>query len=659
MPDFQAPVQAPTVEFTVPEREPVVAEFETSEREPVEFSISFHSDMMLGTVETLPPGSDAYVENVGTERNQIWNIGIPQGVKGEQGMEGPPGTTDHMELLNRDAENAHPMSSITGLTTALSGKQPTISDLDTIRSNAQSGKSASDTIANYGNIVTHNTSEFATSSQGEKADSALQPSDLSATSPIAYNNKVISVASGYQIPTTTQVGKIGTNETDIATIKSLIPGQATSSNQLADKSFVNSTVGTNTANYISNNGQPFTSLAQLQAYTGTVTNNDYAFISGTDEEGNTFYDRYKATVTTTTVSWAKEYRLNNSSFTASQWASIQSGITSGDVALIGTALQPQDNISKLTNDAGYITGISSSDVTGALGYIPYNSTNPNNYISRSGISATSPIDYNTSTGVISVSTGYQIPTTAQITTFTNKQDVLVSGTNIKTINGTSVLGSGNLEIELSELNDVRISSPANGQFLSYNGTNWTNTTLNALQNTATGNNSLTILGTASTGTNCLNIGKSSGSYGYGAVRIGNGGFANQNSTAIGYSARAGGNGSSNSIAIGYNSTAGSGQNSYCIAIGNESNCSGFGSISIGSRGAILQEEGVFQVNLLTYNSGLYESHSFKLLDYTGKIPEDRITKQTTLSSSSTDNQIPSAKCVYDLVGNIESLLATI
>lgn len=538
---------------------------------------------------------------------------------------------DHEKTYNREKPNQHPMSAITGLVSALAGKQP---------------------VGNY-----------ATAEQGAKADTALQPSDLSAMSPVAYNNKVISVASGYQIPTTTLVGKIGTNETDIAAIKSLIPGQATSSNQLADKSFVNSTVGTNTSNYISNNGQPFISLSQLQAYTGTVTNNDYAFITGTDEEGNTFYDRYKATVTGTTVSWAKEYRLNNSSFTASQWASIQSGITSGDVALIGTALQPQDNISKLTNDVGYITGITYSDVTGALGYIPYNSTNPNNYISRSGISATGPIAYNTSTGVISVSTGYQIPTTTQITTFTNKQDVLVSGTNIKTINGTSVLGSGNLEIEgksnLSELNDVSISSPANGQFLSYNGTNWTNTTLNALQNTATGNGSLTILGTASTGTNCLNIGKSSGSYGYGSVKIGNSGFANQYSTAIGYYAGAGGNGSSNSIAIGYNSTAGSGQNSYCIAIGNESNCSGFGSISLGSRGATLQEEGVFQVNLVTYNSGLYKSHSFKLLDYTGKIPDDRITKQTTLSSSSTDNQVPSAKCVYDLVGNIESLLATI
>ena len=32
---------------------------------------------------------------------------------------------------------------------------------------------------------------------------------------------------------------------------------------------------------------------------------------------------------------------------------------------------------------------------------------------------------------------------------------------------------------------------------------------------------------------------------------------------------------------------------------------------------------------------------------------------TTLSASSTDTQYPSAKCVYDLVGDIETLLAAI
>lgn len=48
-------------------------------------------------------------------------------------------------------------------------------------------------------------------------------------------------------------------------------------------------------------------------------------------------------------------------------------------ALGATSLQPNDNISELNNNVGYITGITSSDVTAALGYTPYNSSNPSNY----------------------------------------------------------------------------------------------------------------------------------------------------------------------------------------------------------------------------------------------------------------------------------------
>ena len=65
----------------------------------------------------------------------------------------------------------------TELTNGLAEKQDTISDLSTIRSNAENGQSAYSTIQNYGDIVTYNTSDFATSSQGALADSALQPND--------------------------------------------------------------------------------------------------------------------------------------------------------------------------------------------------------------------------------------------------------------------------------------------------------------------------------------------------------------------------------------------------------------------------------------------------------------------------------------------------
>ena len=39
--------------------------------------------------------------------------------------------------------------------------------------------------------------------------------------------------------------------------------------------------------------------------------------------------------------------------------------------------------------------------------------------------------------------------------------------------------------------------------------------------------------------------------------------------------------------------------------------------------------------------------------------EDKSNKVTTLSSSSTDTQYPSAKCVYDLIGDVETLLETL
>jgi hypothetical protein len=42
------------------------------------------------------------------------------------------------------------------------------------------------------------------------------------------------------------------------------------------------------------------------------------------------------------------------------------------------------NISVFTNNVGYLTGITSSQVTTALGYTPYNSSNPSGYITSSG-----------------------------------------------------------------------------------------------------------------------------------------------------------------------------------------------------------------------------------------------------------------------------------
>lgn len=150
-------------------------------------------------------------------------------------------------------------------------------------------------------------------------------------------------------------------------IAKIVPNTASETNKLADKNFVNSTVGTNTANYIyktESGGEkvPFSSVAELEAYTGTVTNNDYAFVTGIDENGNTYYDRYKADVNDGVVTWAKEYRLNNSSFTAEQWAAIQSGITAEKVAQFEGAVAPVDVV-----QSGNMSAVTSNAVNTALG----------------------------------------------------------------------------------------------------------------------------------------------------------------------------------------------------------------------------------------------------------------------------------------------------
>lgn len=143
-------------------------------------------------------------------------------------------------------------------------------------------------------------------------------------------------------------------EARVTTIEGDIPAQASSSNQLADKNFVNSSIATNTANFIGT----FNSVADLEAYSGQKDDNDYAFVISTDAAGNTLYNRYKWNGT----AWLFEYALNNSSFTANQWAAINSGITTGLVtafnakgALLdysGTTLSLQDsggnNLSQVT-----------------------------------------------------------------------------------------------------------------------------------------------------------------------------------------------------------------------------------------------------------------------------------------------------------------------
>lgn len=105
----------------------------------------------------------------------------------------------------------------------------------------------------------------------------------------------------------------------VGEVQELIPSQASKDNQLADKDFVNSSIVTNTAYFKGT----FNSVSDLP--TTRVTPNDYAFVIRIDSIGQTYYDRYKYTAD---GEWMFEYSINNSGFTADQFAAINSGATS-------------------------------------------------------------------------------------------------------------------------------------------------------------------------------------------------------------------------------------------------------------------------------------------------------------------------------------------
>lgn len=158
-------------------------------------------------------------------------------------------------------------------------------------------------------------------------------------------------------------------ESRVEAIEALIPSQATSLNQLADKAFVNSSIATATATYqgsynLVSDLSLTTSATREQiasALAGSIVgedNNDYAFVEIPTSDSTptqiASVERYKFNGT----AWAYEYTLNNSGMTAAQWASLNSGITASGVALIYSAIQGvKVNGTLLTPDSNQIVNV--------------------------------------------------------------------------------------------------------------------------------------------------------------------------------------------------------------------------------------------------------------------------------------------------------------
>lgn len=162
-------------------------------------------------------------------------------------------------------------------------------------------------------------------------------------------------------------------EEDIDDIEEVIPAQATSSNQLADKAFVNSSVQTATSNFRGN----WTTYANVPTdptlypvdYAGVTTpsTNDYMVVQDASDYTEetlvgTWRFKYGGVWATDGKSgWNPEYQVNETPLTAAQLAALNSGATT---ALISQITTNENDIAGLeTSKQDALTAGTNIDIT--------------------------------------------------------------------------------------------------------------------------------------------------------------------------------------------------------------------------------------------------------------------------------------------------------
>lgn len=208
-------------------------------------------------------------------------------------------------------------------------KQEAISDLSTIRSNASAGAGAAQTIATYGDIVTHNVAEF---------QAALTTAQLAAINSTITAQKV-SIYDGYA----EQIAAKQDTISDLATIRS---GAAAGATALQPNTPIT----------------PGTATKVTYDATGRITGASALVASDIPDLSATYYST-----------------SNPNGYQANVLESVKVNGNTLPITNKSVSITMPTKVSDLTNDTGFITGITSSMVITALGYTPYSSANPNGY----------------------------------------------------------------------------------------------------------------------------------------------------------------------------------------------------------------------------------------------------------------------------------------
>ena len=187
------------------------------------------------------------------------------------------------------------------------------------------------------------------------------------TSPVVPSKTTDATNTWTAIATEAQVYNV---QQDVDAIDDLIPTEATSSNKLADKNYVNDSINSVTAYYITKNAQwdQWSTYAELAAATvfyswwvqRTPTQNDYTIVLA-DENHDNATTRYSYQWS----QWEYQYTVNETALTQSQLDALNSWITSGKVSTYdgyaSTISWKQDALVSWTN----IKTINSESVLGS------------------------------------------------------------------------------------------------------------------------------------------------------------------------------------------------------------------------------------------------------------------------------------------------------
>lgn len=186
------------------------------------------------------------------------------------------------------------------------------------------------------------------------------------------------------------VSQIGTNETNINTINGKIPNAASTSNQLADKQYVDNAIQTNSAHFRGNWADWANVPTDVNDYPAdddgnkTPTVNDYMVVQdASDYTGDTLEGAWQFTytgdwATNGKAGWLPRFQINENPLTPAQQAALDSGITSTlvgqittnatNIGTLQTAIATKADCFALTNPALTVSGgVCTWSITNSIG----------------------------------------------------------------------------------------------------------------------------------------------------------------------------------------------------------------------------------------------------------------------------------------------------